>query len=211
MISEKSKKKIKEIKQLQDNNWQKKYQTFSMYYKEFKRPISHQNPFNRKIQSSPKKDNFFYFRLRNKNSFIHKNDVRNKYLNTFNPYVTMMMTNATNLTQYNHTDYVVNNNINNKNTEYTSNITENNIPKKKKYFGLEGKTPLLDNDLYETNTENFKMSSINDLYMKTTMGIGMKTMSDITTKEYNSKTIYNNINERHFTFEDDEMANTIFF
>ena len=118
MISEKSKKKIKEIKQLKDNNWQKKYQTFSMYYKEFKRPISHQNPFNRKIQSSPKKDNFFYFRLRNKNSFIHKNDVRNKYLDTFNPYVTMMMTNATNLTQYNHTDYVMNNNINNKNTEY---------------------------------------------------------------------------------------------
>ena len=61
MISEKSKKKIKEIKQLKDNNWQKKYQTFSMYYKEFKRPISHQNPFNRKIQSSPKKDNFFIF------------------------------------------------------------------------------------------------------------------------------------------------------
>ena len=221
MISEKSKKKIKEIKQLKDNNWQKKYQTFSMYYKEFKRPISHQNPFNRKIQSSPKKDNFFYFRLRNKNSFIHKNDVRNKYLDTFNPYVTMMMTNATNLTQYNHTDYVMNNNINNKNTEYTSNITENNIPKKKKYFGLEGKTPLLDNDLYETNTENFKMSSINDLYMKTTMGIGMKTMSELNTKysknnNINNKTTYNknnnnNLIEHHFTFEDDEMANNIFF
>ena len=221
MISEKSKKKIKEIKKLKESNWQKNYQTFSMYYKEFKRPISHQNPFNRKLTSNPKNDNFFYFRLRNKNSFIHKNDFRNKYLDTFNPYVTMMMTNATNLTQYNHTDYVVNNITNNKNTEYGANATEYNMPKKKKFFGLEGKTPLYDNDLYETNTENFKMSSINDLYMKTTMGIGMKTMSELNTKytnnnNYNNKTTYNknnlnNLNERHFTFEDDEMANTIFF
>ena len=221
MISEKSKKKIKEIKKLKESNWQKNYQTFSMYYKEFKRPISHQNPFNRKLTTNPKNDNFFYFRLRNKNSFIHKNDFRNKYLDTFNPYVTMMMTNATNLTQYNHTDYVVNNITNNKNTEYGANATEYNVPKKKKFFGLEGKTPLYDNDLYETNTENFKMSSINDLYMKTTMGIGMKTMSELNTKytnnnNYNNKTTYNknnlnNLNERHFTFEDDEMANTIFF
>ena len=221
MISEKSKKKIKEIKKLKESNWQKNYQTFSMYYKEFKRPISHQNPFNRKLTSNPKNDNFFYFRLRNKNSFIHKNDFRNKYLDTFNPYVTMMMTNATNLTQYNHTDYVVNNITNNKNTEYGANATEYNVPKKKKFFGLEGKTPLYDNDLYETNTENFKMSSINDLYMKTTMGIGMKTMSELNTKYTNdggcgNKTTYNknnlnNLNERHFTFEDDEMANTIFF
>ena len=221
MISEKSKKKIKEIKKLKESNWQKNYQTFSMYYKEFKRPISHQNPFNRKLTSNPKNDNFFYFRLRNKNSFIHKNDFRNKYLDTFNPYVTMMMTNATNLTQYNHTDYVLNNITNNKNTEYGANATEYNVPKKKKFFGLEGKTPLYDNDLYETNTENFKMSSINDLYMKTTMGIGMKTMSELNTKytnnnNYNNKTTYNknnlnNLNERHFTFEDDEMANTIFF
>ena len=221
MISDKSKKKIKEIKKLKESNWQKNYQTFSMYYKEFKRPISHQNPFNRKLTSNPKNDNFFYFRLRNKNSFIHKNDFRNKYLDTFNPYVTMMMTNATNLTQYNHTDYVVNNITNNKNTEYGANATEYNVPKKKKFFGLEGKTPLYDNDLYETNTENFKMSSINDLYMKTTMGIGMKTMSELNTKYtndggYGNKTTYNknnlnNLNERHFTFEDDEMANTIFF
>ena len=216
MISEKSKKKINEIKRLKDNNWQKKYQTFSMYYKEFKRPISHQNPFKRKIPSSPKNDNYFYFRLRNKNSFIHKNDFRNKYLNTFNPYVTMMMTNATNLTQYNHTDYVVNNNQNNKNTEYTTHITENNVPKKNKFFGLEGKTPLYDNDLYETNTDNFKMSSINDLYMKTTMGIGMKTMSELNTKYstnnyFNNKTLYNNKIEKHFTFEDDEMANNVLF
>ena len=208
MISEKSKKKIKEIKALKENNWQKNYQTFTMYYKEFKRPNSHQNPFKRKLSSNPKNDNFFYFRLRNKNSFIHKNDNRNKYLDSFNPYVTMMMTNATNLTQYNHTEYVVKK----RNTDFIANETEYNAPKKKKYFGLEGKTPLLDNDLYETNTDNFKMSSINDLYMKTTMGIGMKTMSDLTTKYNNSNTLYNNnINERHYTLEDDEMANTIFF
>ena len=207
MISEKNKKKIKEIKQLKENNWQKNYQTWAMYYKEFRRPNSHQNPMKRTISSNPRNDDFFCFRLRNKNSFIYKNDNRNKYLKTFNPYVTKMMTNATNLTQYNHSEYVVKN----KNPSYYPNNTEYNIPKTKKFFGLEGKTKLYDNDLYETNTENFKMSTINDLYMKTTMGIGMKTMSDITTKEYNSKTIYNNINKRHFTFEDDEMANTIFF
>ena len=211
MISENNKKKIKEIKLLKENNWQKNYHKFLMYYKEFKRPNSHLNPVKTKILSNPKNDNFFYFRLRNKNSFIYKNDNRNKYLDTFNPYVTMMMTKATNLTQYNHTEYVVKNN--NKDSSYGTNITEYNVPnvqKKKKFFGLEGKTPLNDNDLYETNTENFKMSSINDLYMKTTMGIGMKTMSEFNNKEYNNKTLYNN-NERHYTFEDDEMATTIFF
>ena len=207
MISDKNKRKIKEIKLLKENNWQKKYQTFTTYFKEFRRPYSNQNPNKKKISYNPKNDNFFYFRLRNKNSFIHKNDNRNKYLDSFNPYVTMMMTNATNLTHYNHTEYVVKNN----NTDFDRNITEYNKSKKKKYFGLEGKTPLYDNDLYETNTENFKMSSINDLYMKTTMGIGMKTMSDLNNKEEKNKTINTNNNERHYTFADDEMATTIFF
>ena len=207
MISDKNKRKIKEIKLLKENNWQKKYQTFTTYFKEFRRPYSNQNPIKKKISYNPKNDNFFYFRLRNKNSFIHKNDNRNKYLDSFNPYVTMMMTNATNLTHYNHTEYVVKNN----NTDFDRNITEYNKSKKKKYFGLEGKTPLYDNDLYETNTENFKMSSINDLYMKTTMGIGMKTMSDLNNKEEKNKTINTNNNERHYTFADDEMATTIFF
>ena len=207
MISDKNKRKIKEIKLLKENNWQKKYQTFTTYFKEFRRPYSNQNPIKKKISYNPKNDNFFYFRLRNKNSFIHKNDNRNKYLDSFNPYVTMMMTNATNLTHYNHTEYVVKNN----NTDFDRNITEYNRSKKKKYFGLEGKTPLYDNDLYETNTENFKMSSINDLYMKTTMGIGMKTMSDLNNKEEKNKTINTNNNERHYTFADDEMATTIFF
>ena len=207
MISDKNKRKIKEIKLLKENNWQKKYQTFTTYFKEFRRPYSNQNPIKKKISYNPKNDNFFYFRLRNKNSFIHKNDNRNKYLDSFNPYVTMMMTNATNLTHYNHTEYVVKNN----NTDFDRNITEYNKSKKKKYFGLEGKTPLYDNDLYETNTENFKMSSINDLYMKTTMGIGMKTMSDLNNKEEKNKTINTNNNEKHYTFADDEMATTIFF
>ena len=207
MISDKNKRKIKEIKLLKENNWQKKYQTFTTYFKEFRRPYSNQNQIKKKISYNPKNDNFFYFRLRNKNSFIHKNDNRNKYLDSFNPYVTMMMTNATNLTHYNHTEYVVKNN----NTDFDRNITEYNKSKKKKYFGLEGKTPLYDNDLYETNTENFKMSSINDLYMKTTMGIGMKTMSDLNNKEEKNKTINTNNNERHYTFADDEMATTIFF
>ena len=207
MISDKNKRKIKEIKLLKENNWQKKYQTFTTYFKEFRRPYSNQNPIKKKISYNPKNDNFFYFRLRNKNSFIHKNDNRNKYLDSFNPYVTMMMTNATNLTHYNHTEYVVKNN----NTDFDRNITEYNKSKKKKYFGLEGKTPLYDNDLYETNTENFKMSSINDLYMKTTMGIGMKTMSDLNNKEEKNKTINTNNSERHYTFADDEMATTIFF
>ena len=55
-----------------------------------------------------------------------------------------------------------------------------------------------------------KQSSINDLYMKTSMGIGMKTIGNLTLK--NNNTIYNNNgNERHYTLEDDEIANTIFF
>ena len=214
MISEKSKKKIKEIKQLKENNWQKNYQTFTMYYKQFKRPNSHQNPLMKtNYPSSPKNDNFFYFRLRNKNSFIYKNDNRNKMLDTFNPYVTKMMTNATNLTQYNHTEYV----LKKKEKSFVSNPSESeyNIPKKKKFFGLEGKTPLFDNDndFNDINTDNFKMSSINDLYMKTTMGIGMRTMNNNTlyNNNKNYKTIYNNFNERHYTLQDDEMANTIFF
>lgn len=212
MISEKDKKRIKEIRQIKENNWQKKYQTWLTYYKDFKRPKSQNNPLNHQIQRASKNNNFFYFRLRNKNSFIHKNDYRNKYLNTFNPYVTMMMTNATNLTQYNYTEYVLKNKPSPKreNSEFSSNETENNFYKKKKFFGLEAKTPLYDNELYETNTENFKMSSINDLYMKTSMGIGMKTIGNLTLK--NNNTIYNNNgNERHYTLEDDEIANTIFF
>ena len=134
-------------------------------------------------------------------------------LDTFNPYVTKMMTNATNLTQYNHTEYV----LKKKEKSFVSNPSESeyNIPKKKKFFGLEGKTPLFDNDndFNDINTDNFKMSSINDLYMKTTMGIGMRTMNNNTlyNNNKNYKTIYNNFNERHYTLQDDEMANTIFF
>ena len=64
MISEKSKKKIKEIKQLKENNWQKNYQTFTMYYKQFKRPNSHQNPLMKtNYPSSPistSQQKFFY-------------------------------------------------------------------------------------------------------------------------------------------------------
>ena len=152
MISEKDKKRIKEIRQIKENNWQKKYQTWLTYYKDFKRPKSQNNPLNHQIQRASKNNNFFYFRLRNKNSFIHKNDYRNKYLNTFNPYVTMMMTNATNLTQYNYTEYVLKNKPSPKreNSEFSSNETENNFYKKKKFFGLEAKTPLYDNELYET-------------------------------------------------------------
>ena len=49
--------------------------------------------------------------------------------------------------------------------------------------------------------------------MKTTMGIGMRTMNNNTlyNNNKNYKTIYNNFNERHYTLQDDEMANTIFF
>jgi hypothetical protein len=216
MISEQNKKKILEIKHLKENNWQKNYLTWMTYYKEFRRPKSQKNPIKITLyKNSKNNDNFFYFRLRNKNSQIYKDDERNKYLNTFNPYVTMMMSNATNLTQYDHTEYVQGNrlapsktisNFSASNTEYTHH------PKKKKFFGLDGKTPLYDNEQFDTNTDNFKMSSLNDLYMKTSMG--MKTMGYLPTKEnknYNTKYNYNNSFERHFTIEDEEFANNIFF
>ena len=216
MISEQKKKKIEEIKHLKENNWQKNYLTWMAYYKEYKRPKSQKNPIKLTLHKNTKNnDNFFYFRLRNKNSQIYKDDNRNKYLNTFNPYVTMMMSNATNLTQYDHTEYVQGNklipsktisNFSASPTEYT------NYPKKKKFFGLDGKTPLYDNDQFDTNTDNFKMSSLNDLYMKTSMG--MKTMGYLPTKEnrnFSTKYNYNNSLDRHFTLEDEEFANNIYF
>ena len=216
MISEQNKKKILEIRHLKENNWQKNYLTWMTYYKEFRRPKSQKNPIKLTLyKNSNNNDNYFYFRLRNKNSQIYKDDERNKYLNTFNPYVTMMMSNATNLTQYDHTEYVQGNRLAPSKTisNFSANNTEYTIhPKKKKFFGLDGKTPLYDNDQFDTNTDNFKMSSLNDLYMKTSMG--MKTMGYLPTKEnknYSTKYNYNNSFERHFTIEDEEFANDIFF
>ena len=85
MISDKNKRKIKEIKLLKENNWQKKYQTFTTYFKEFRRPYSNQNPIKKKISYNPKNDNFFYFRLRNKNSFIHKPAINDKKYKNISP------------------------------------------------------------------------------------------------------------------------------
>lgn len=213
MISIQKKKKIEEIKQLKEINYQKNYQTYVTFYKEFARPKSQKNPIKLSLHKNIKNnDNFFYFRLRNKNSLIYKNDNRNKYLNTFNPYVTMMMTNGTNLTQYDHTEYVMDNKISSTQSNFSTNPTQYNFPKKKKFFGLDGKTPLFDNEL-DTNTDNFKMSTLNDLYMKTSMG--MKTMTYLPKNEkttFNTK--YNSnffLKDKHFTLEDDEFANDIFF
>ena len=213
MISTQKKKKIEEIKQLKEINYQKNYQTYVTFYKEFARPKSQKNPIKLSLHKNIKSnDNFFYFRLRNKNSLIYKNDNRNKYLNTFNPYVTMMMANGTNLTQYDHTEYVMDNKISSTQSNFSTSPTQYNYPKKKKFFGLDGKTPLFDNEL-DTNTDNFKMSTLNDLYMKTSMG--MKTMTYLPKNEkatFNTK--YNSnffLKDKHFTLEDDEFANDIFF
>ena len=216
MISAEKKKKIEQIKHLKESNYQKNYQTWMTFYKDFGRPKSQKNPIKLALHKNPRNnDNFFYFRLRNKNSLIYKNDNRNKYLYTFNPYVTMMMTNATNLTQYDHTEYVMDNNKNSpsKQNNFSARQTEyTNFPKNKKFFGIDAKTPLYDNELFDTNTENFKMSSLNDLYMKTSMG--MKTMNYLPKKEneyFNTNYNYNNNKDKHFTLEDEEFANDIFF
>ena len=75
MISPEKKKKIEEIKHLKDNNYQKKYQTYMTFYKDFIRPKSQKNPIKLTLHKNPKNnDNFFYFRLRNKNALIYKND-----------------------------------------------------------------------------------------------------------------------------------------
>ena len=210
MISTQKKKKIEEIRKLKEINYQKNYQIWVTFYKDLARPKSQKNPIKLSLHKNPKRnDNFFYFRLRNKNSLIYKNDNRNKYLNSFNPYVAMMMTNGTNLTQYDHTEYV----MDNKYSSQTSTIPTqyNNYPKKKKFFGLDGKTPLYDNE-FDTNTDNFKMSSLNDLYMKTSMG--MKTISYLPKNEkqtFNTKYTSSYLKDKHFTLEDEEFANNIFF
>ena len=213
MISAKNRKKIKEIKQLKENNYQKNYQTYMTFYKEFGRPKSNKNPIKLALHKNPRNnDNFFYFRLRNKNSLIYKNDNRNKYLNTFNPYVTMMLANGTNLTNYDHTEYVMNNQQSiPTQTNFSARPTQYNIPKKKTFFGLDPKTPLYDNEPIELNTDNFKMSSLNDLYMKTSMGMKTMTYFPKTENQFNSKYNYNFKRDKHFTFEDDEFANNIYF
>ena len=209
MISTQKKKKIEEIRKLKEINYQKNYQIWVTFYKDLARPKSQKNQIKLSLHKNPKRnDNFFYFRLRNKNSLIYKNDNRNKYLNSFNPYVTMMMTNGTNLTQYDHTEYI----MDNKYSSQTSTIPTqyNNYPKKKKFFGLDGKTPLYDNE-FDTNTDNFKMSSLNDLYMKTSMG--MKTISYLPKNEkqtFNTKYTSSYLKDKHFTLEDEEFANNIF-
>ena len=213
MITEQNKKKIKEIKKLKEYNKQNKYLSWLTFYKDFKRPKSLKNQIKINLTKNSKlKDNFFYFRLRSKNSQIYKNDDRNKHLETFNPYVTMMMTNATNFTKYDHSEYVRTTQIPLSQTQlnFSNSPTEYNNTKNKKFFGLDGKTPLYDNENYDSITDNFKMSTLNDLYMKNSLG--MKTIGNISQREnFNTKYNYNNINDRHFTFEDEELANDIFF
>ena len=214
MISAKIRKKIQEIKRLKANNFQKNYQTYVTFYKEFGRPKSQKNPFKLTLYKNPKNsDNIFYFRLRNKNSLIYKNDNRNKYLNTFNPYVTMMLTNGTNLTNYDHTEYVIRNkqSLPTQSNFSVSPSESNNIPKKKTFFGLDPKTPLYDNDLIDINTDNFKMSSLNDLYNKTSMGMKTATYFPKSENTFNTKYNYDFKKDKHFTLKDDEFANDIFF
>ena len=216
MISAKSRKKIEEIKQLKENNFQKKYQTYMTFYKEFGRPKSKKNPIKLTLHKNPKNnDNFFYFRLRNKNSLIYKNDNRNNYLNTFNPYVTMMLAKGTNLTNYDHTEYVMNHQHSlPTQSDFSTRPTQYNIPKKKTFFGLDPKTPLYDNDPIELNTDNFKMSylnDLNDLCMKTSMGMKTMTYFPKNENQFNSKYNYNFKRDKHFTFEDEEFANNIYF
>jgi len=213
MITEENKQKIKEIKQLKENNKQNKYLSWLTFYRDFKKPKSLKNQIKINLTKNSKiKDQFFYFRLKSKNSQIYKNDDRNKHLEIFNPYVTMMMTNATNFTKYDHSEYVRTTQMPFSQTQsnFSNSPTECNKTRRKKFFGLDGKTPLYDNENFDSITDNFKMSTLNDLYMKTSMG--MKTIGYISQREnFNTKYKYNTISDRHFTYEDEELANDIFF
>ena len=123
MISQKAKKKIKEIKALKELNQEKiytKFRTFYKKYKSFPRPITTMRP-------NPFKNN--------------KNYKYHLYNNTqYNPLVNMMVT-RTDLALSSYQTLTGNNNY--------ININEN---KPKTFFGLDGNTPINNNTNYFNST-----------------------------------------------------------
>ena len=133
MLSQKTKNRIEEIKLLKQQNEERTYQEYKLYYKNFKkpRPFSTANPLNNK-----------------KNNWVsnNKNYKYSLYNNKqYNPLVTMMITSTfdPNFLQT---------------TNYLGNMTNRNAPKK--FFGLDGKTKLDYKSNNNTLTNDFKKRNI---------------------------------------------------
>ena len=200
MISEQTKEQIKQINKLQHRNYDKKFRIWSTFYKEYtkKKQINTPNSIDNKSK------NHILSLLRNKNISIFKKDERFSIINTnnnpFNPYVTMMMAKAANLTTYDNTKYVQQNkkkNLSSQNsTEKLTLYNNQKTPIRKTFFGLDAKASLSDLDetlyssIYKTKN-NYQMKRIN--FAKT---------------QYNSM---KNIKEKNYSNEDDTLANNVLF
>ena len=194
MISKEAKEKISKIKELQSKHHIKNYLIFNTFHNIYKK-----QPFRPYSTSTGKEcqlnDKIFYSRLRNKNAKIYKNKEKNNErilslysdYTFYNPYVTMMMTNGACVTEYNHKKYI-------KHDSLIPKIDLNNKTQKikkgkrvKKYFGIDGDTPLIDTD---RRTKKTGRTTLNDLY--STTSLGMKTMSNLPSKLYNQTYYLNN-------------------
>ena len=196
MISKETKEKINKIKELQSKNHIKNYLIFNTFHNNFKkqsmRPYSTSTGKEYKLN-----DKIFYSRLRNKNAQIYKNNDKNNErilslysdYTCYNPYVTMMMTNGASVTEYNHKKYIQ--------TESSIPPIEisNKVPKikkgkkVKKYFGIDGDTPLIETD---RKTKKTGRTTLTDLY--STTSLGMKTMTNLPSKLYNQNNNLHNLN-----------------
>ena len=208
MISNEAKKKIKEIRELKFNNHMNtffKYNT-KIKLKKTNRPLS--TDFS--MMKNNLNDNIFYSRLRTKNCQIHKNNskIGSIFSNykSFSPYVTMMMTNVANITEYNHTKYVEYDPS--KQTQHFSANNSINKPqtcktKKKTFFGIDGKTKLED---------NFNTNSLKSLYIKTfsAKGTNYSSASPRINTAKNDRTGFFMPTVVNFTSEDQKFAEDIF-
>ena len=183
MISKEAKEKISRIKELQEKNHIKNFMvwnTFHNKYKKQSRPFSTSTGKDFQIN-----DKIFYSRLRNKNAQIYQNKDKNNErilslysdYTCYNPYVTMMMTNGASATEYNHKKYIQTESsippidLNKKVTKIK------NGKKVKKYFGIDGDTPL---ETHGRDTKHYGRTTLTELY--TTTSLGMKTMTNFPSK-----------------------------
>ena len=210
MISKETKEKISQIKELQSNNHIKNYMIWHTFHNNFKsqpRPFSTSTGKDYQIN-----DKIFYSRLRNKNAIIYQNKDKNNErilslyadYTSYNPYVTMMMTNGASVTEYNHKKYIQTEAIIPPPIDINNQTTKIKHGKKiKKYFGIDGDTPLENNF---RGTKKAGRTTLTDLY--TTTSLGMRTMTNFHTKPY--KNIFNkNKSNNNFDLNNLNMLNNI--
>ena len=191
MLSKETKEKINQIKELQTKNHIKNYLIFNTFHNSYKKQMRpYSTATGKEFQIN---DKIFYSRLRNKNAQIYKNNDKNTErilslysdYTCYNPYVTMMMTNGTNATEYNHKKYIQSDR---KIPSLDINLKIPKIKKQKKvkkYFGLDGDTILIDSD---RRTKRTGRTTLTDLY--NTTSLGMKTMTNFPSKLYGQNSYY---------------------